>query len=167
MKTKKEAEDLVKEPSLPNLFKKDVSEDVISYEVVWESKDFDSTAPLTVLELDVLKKIPKCILVKDDRLFIYYGAVDILLAFCFENRTTKGVPTSESARTINKLSSSLSWLEQIKSIKYLLTSFVRRSLIYPSFRDWNLSMKIIDDVQSLLQCSEYIFFLNYMKSPIS
>ena len=66
---------------------------------------------LTEEEFDRLKEIPMNVWSKDTRMSIYLGAVDILLAYCYDNRTTEGDPTSESAWTINKLSSTLSWLQ--------------------------------------------------------
>lgn len=41
----------------------------------------------------------------------YLGLVDILLAFCYDSRTTMCDPTVESAWTIAKISGTLSWLE--------------------------------------------------------
>ncbi len=41
----------------------------------------------------------------------YLGLVDVLLACCYDDRTTQSEPTVESAWTVAKLSGTLSWLE--------------------------------------------------------
>ncbi|PVV04323.1 hypothetical protein BB560_001171 [Smittium megazygosporum] len=55
----------------------------------------------------------------------------------------------ESAWMIGKLSSSCSCLRELDSLKDTLVSSIRRSLVYPLFRNWDLAMKIKKDVELL------------------
>ncbi|PSN51813.1 Protein SHQ1 [Blattella germanica] len=154
LKVSKELSDFKEEHYLADLFEEEVTEAVINYQPVWLQENFDSTVSLTEEEFDRLKEIPMNVWSKDTRMSIYLGTVDILLAYCYDNRTTEGDPTSESAWTINKLSSTLSWLQKFKDLKSVLASFMRRSLCYPLYRNWNLSLKVVEDVESLLRCKK-------------
>lgn len=51
-------------------------------------------------------------------------------------------PSVESAWTIRKMSSTLSWLHSETDIKTALISSVRRVLCYPLYRHWVLAMKV-------------------------
>jgi hypothetical protein len=105
---------------------------------------------------------------------IYLGLVDILYAWCYNHRTTSGENTVESRWTIRKLSSSFSFLDVSKNQKgkvsisvlffcplYFFQTFhrlrdviisgTRRSLTFPLYRHWNLSIKLWEDVIILLK----------------
>jgi protein SHQ1 len=81
---------------------------------------------------------------------VYMGLFDILLAYCYNRRTTEGENTIESAWTICTLSSSLSWLEHFSNLQQVLESFYRRSLTYPLYRHFQLSSKVVEDVIAVL-----------------
>eukprot|EP01091_Cochliopodium_minus_P020059 TRINITY_DN8646_c0_g1_i1.p1 TRINITY_DN8646_c0_g1~~TRINITY_DN8646_c0_g1_i1.p1 ORF type:complete len:331 (-),score=121.57 TRINITY_DN8646_c0_g1_i1:142-1134(-) len=80
---------------------------------------------------------------------IFCGIIDVLFAYCYDHRTTQGDETSESGWTITMLSSSLSWFDYFTTIEDTFVSCIRRSLIYPLYRNWSLSHKIIQDIQIL------------------
>lgn len=82
---------------------------------------------------------------------IYLGLIDILLAFLYDYRVTEREGNSESAWTICKISSTLSSLQSFSSLKDVLLSFLRRSLCFPIYRNWLLSVKIIKDLVCVLK----------------
>ncbi|XP_029334729.1 protein SHQ1 homolog isoform X2 [Mus caroli] len=73
---------------------------------------------------------------------VYYGLVDILLAYCYE---------VESAWTIRKLSPTLCWFETWTDIHEILVSFGRRVLCYPLYRHFKLVLKAYRDTIKILQ----------------
>ncbi|XP_006506731.1 protein SHQ1 homolog isoform X1 [Mus musculus] len=73
---------------------------------------------------------------------VYYGLVDILLAYCYE---------VESAWTIRKLSPTLCWFETWTDVHEILVSFGRRVLCYPLYRHFKLVLKAYRDTIKILQ----------------
>jgi protein SHQ1 len=75
-------------------------------------------------EIDSLKNLPKksFILDKNEKFMAYTGLVDILYAYCYNNRVNCGESNSEDGWTIAKLSATLSWFEvsPILELKYNL-----------------------------------------------
>ena len=82
--------------------------------------------------------------------------VDILFAYVYDHRTTDGDPTVESSWTVMILSPSLSWLEHYNppydTLDNILQWSIRRSLIYPYLRSYNLAKLIAEDVSRILKC---------------
>lgn len=76
--------------------------------------------------------------------------IDVLFAYCYDRRTTEGESNVESAWTVSTLSTTLSWLEYPKALDLTLISCLRRSLCYPLFRSWKLSLIVLADVIWLL-----------------
>ncbi len=64
-------------------------------------------------ELDILKTLDKktFALDKNQKFFAYWGLIDILFAYCYNNRVNCGEENSESGWTITKISSTLSWFD--------------------------------------------------------
>ena len=64
-------------------------------------------------EIDVLKSLPRrtYLLDKSQKMSAYLGLVDILYAYCYNNRVNCGESNVESGWTIAKLSSTLSWFD--------------------------------------------------------
>lgn len=103
--------------------------------------------------------------------------IDILFAYAYNVRTTLGENTVESAWTVNKLSATLSWLQvpscealvrysvckihidcisvssfqNLSTLKEATSVPIRRSLCYPLYRHWDLSMKVLNDVKDILK----------------
>ena len=82
--------------------------------------------------------------------------VDILFAYVYDHRTTDGDPNVESSWTVMILSPSLSWLEYYNfpcdTLGNVLQWSIRRSLIYPYLRSYNLAKLIVEDVSRILKC---------------
>ena len=127
----------------------------------------------TEIEYNLLKSFSnKEYLLDHDQLqSTYLSLVDILLAYCYDMRTTMSDPTVESAWAIAKLSGTLSWLEVIiyyfntkevtaiydlfvqifTSIRQVVDCFLRRSLCFPLFRNFKLSLKAVEDARNILK----------------
>uniref|UniRef100_H3CPH7 Protein SHQ1 homolog n=1 Tax=Tetraodon nigroviridis TaxID=99883 RepID=H3CPH7_TETNG len=84
----------------------------------------------------------------------WLSLLDILLAYCYEVRSTEGEHTVESPWTIRKLSGTLSWLETYGSLQDVLVSFGRRVLCYPLFRHFGLVSAAVGDATKILQSGE-------------
>mmetsp|Transcript_24493 Transcript_24493/g.27238 ORF Transcript_24493/g.27238 Transcript_24493/m.27238 type:complete len:464 (-) Transcript_24493:28-1419(-) len=115
-----------------------------------QQKIDEAAVPFDKEQLETLLKLPNKEYIVSNPRILLYGVVDILFAYAYDYRTTKGEHTVESAWTIRKLSATLSWQEQFVSAKDALSASVRRSLVYPLYRHWKLSTKVIHDVKKIL-----------------
>lgn len=97
------------------------------------------------------------------------GLLDLLFAYVYDHWITEGEPTVESAWTISMLSASLSWLEDWlldkeeeveaenkqeyfrETVKSVMVSSMRRSLIYPYLRNFDLGLFIWSNVTMILR----------------
>ncbi|XP_015122901.1 protein SHQ1 homolog [Diachasma alloeum] len=108
---------------------------------------------LTDNEKDILKELPnkEYLLDNEEKQAVLYGLVDILFASCYNHRVTQGENSSESSWDINKISSTLSWFQTYSSLEDVIRTSIRRSLCYPLYRHWDLSMKVLEDVKQILK----------------
>lgn len=67
------------------------------------------------------------------------------------SRFTSNEPNCESAWTRSILSATLIYFEPFNSLKDVVISFIRRSLIYPLYRNYELSRQCVEDCVSALQ----------------
>lgn len=74
-----------------------------------------------------------------------FSLIDIICAYCYDVRITQHDPSPESAWTISILSPTLSWLIPSHSLQSVLVSFIRRVLIYPYLRRYDLARLCIKD----------------------
>lgn len=108
-------------------------------------KAIASELQLTETEREAIAELgERSYVVKDERILLL-GLLDILLAHCYDHRTTLGDRTAESAWTISKLSSLLSNFDTFTSLTDVLEAFLRRSLAFPLYRNYELSKKCIKD----------------------
>jgi len=91
--------------------------------------------------------------------------LDILFAYAYDHRTTGGDPTVESSWTVAILSPTLSWFDKYDAVTDSGTDAathidtpadvffwcIRRSLVYPYLRSYNLGVMIANDVISILR----------------
>lgn len=80
-----------------------------------------------------------------------FSLVDILCAYCYDVRMTQHDATPESAWTISILSPTLSWLIPSSSLRNTLIAFIRRVLIYPYLRRYDLARLCIKDCIVILK----------------
>eukprot|EP00002_Diphylleia_rotans_P003841 TRINITY_DN12722_c0_g1_i2.p1 TRINITY_DN12722_c0_g1~~TRINITY_DN12722_c0_g1_i2.p1 ORF type:complete len:445 (+),score=107.55 TRINITY_DN12722_c0_g1_i2:57-1391(+) len=123
--------------------------DILTYRHPWSQSAEEME--FTEVEREVMMRLPnKEFLIESER-EILLGLVDILFAYCYDRRVNTGDHNVESGWTINRLSATLSCLEVFHTIQDLVPTVFRRSLCYPLYRNWRLSMCVFHDVKDLLQ----------------
>lgn len=102
---------------------------------------------------DILKSFgnKEYLLSKEDKKSALLSLVDIIYAYCFGMRTNFGEENAELAWLINKLASSLSWFRNFDTFDEVVLSCVRRSLCYPLYRRWDLSILVLSDVCKIFE----------------
>lgn len=88
---------------------------------------------------------------KPTRHQVWLSLVDVLLAYCYDVRSTDGEHNVESPWTIRKLSGTLCWLETYSSLQDVLISFGRRVVCFPLYRHFDLVSSAIRDTAQILQ----------------
>uniref|UniRef100_A0A914XDS5 Protein SHQ1 homolog n=1 Tax=Plectus sambesii TaxID=2011161 RepID=A0A914XDS5_9BILA len=76
---------------------------------------------------------------------------DLLFAYLYDYRTTECENTVESSWTIVKLSPTLSFLVKYADVKEAIVGTFERSLVFPLYRNWELSVKVLEDVRRILR----------------
>lgn len=86
---------------------------------------------------------------QDDILFL--GFLDILFAYVYDHLMTDGDPTIESCWTICILSPTLSWLDTMESLEETVINSIRRAMIYPYLRNYELALHCWNQVCLILK----------------
>ncbi|XP_073448131.1 protein SHQ1 homolog [Aquarana catesbeiana] len=148
---------------LADLFEDDAIKQLLKYKTWWEEiqhrtanvspESEDKGVTFTEKEKEQLRKFTNKSYLLDKRAeqLAYLGLIDVLLAYCYETRVTEGERNVESVWNIRKLSGSLCWFENYKSVQEVLVSFGRRVLCYPLYRNFRLVTKAIQDLISLIR----------------
>ncbi|XP_050313852.1 protein SHQ1 homolog [Anthonomus grandis grandis] len=107
-------------------------------------------------ELDFLKDLPNIQynLSLDQINYCFNGLVDILFAYCYDQRITNYEGNVESGWTITKLAATFNWLDAYQTPKEAFTTAFRRSVIYPLHRNFDLSQTVFEDVKQLIKMNE-------------
>lgn len=146
---------------IADLYHDDEIQQLLKYKPEWEElyEKLQSNSPnscddmiqFTSEEKEKLRKLPnkEYILDKNQVKLAFLSLVDIIFAYAYNKRTTEGENTVESAWTVNKLSPTLSWLESFSSVAEVALASIRRSLCYPLFRHFELSVTILEDVRKI------------------
>ncbi|XP_071960099.1 protein SHQ1 homolog isoform X2 [Antedon mediterranea] len=102
-------------------------------------------------EKEQMRKLPRREILhdKESDSVALLSLVDILFAYAYNYRTTEGDNNVESAWTICKLSSTLSWMNSFASLQDVVEASFRRSICYPLYRHWKLSSKVLNDVKKV------------------
>jgi protein SHQ1 len=89
-----------------------IEQSILNYRPLYLTEDANQS-DYTQKDMDDLKNLPKktYLLDKEQKYFAYTGLVDILYAYCYNDRINCGENNVESGWTIAKLSSTLSWLD--------------------------------------------------------
>lgn len=92
---------------LADYFENEEIKRLLKLKVPWK----EELAIFTPQELDLLKDFPnrEYILSNDDKRILYLGLIDMLYAYCYDQRTTEYEGNCESGWTISKISATLSW----------------------------------------------------------
>ncbi|NXX86807.1 SHQ1 protein, partial [Urocolius indicus] len=163
------AEDAKFEPDhyLADFFEDEAIQHVLKYKPWWvdahrkmivlqgESRWEQDTHTLVVFSEEEREQLRKFtnksyLLDKRSRHHVYFGLIDILLAYCYEICVNEGDKNVESPWNVRKLSATLCWLE-FTSIHDVLVSFGRRVLCYPLYRHFGLVTRALNDTVMILQ----------------
>ncbi|KAK9500824.1 hypothetical protein O3M35_002014 [Rhynocoris fuscipes] len=128
--------------------------ELLDYDPPWEQYIHEKKeVQLTSEEREYLKNLGNrdYLIDSKERRIALLSLVDIIYAYAYNHRTTLGENTVESAWTINKLSATLSWLQNFENMKDVKVACVRRSLIYPLHRNWILSTTVLEDTLNILK----------------
>lgn len=153
---------------LADFFEDEAVEQVLKYNPWWmdmyskrvsslgknqEQENHDGSVSFSEEEKYQLRKFTNKSYLLDKRALrqVYYGLIDILLAYCYETRVTEGERNVESAWTIRKLSPTLCWFETWTNVHEILVSFGRRVLSFPLYRHFKLVMRAYRDTVKILQ----------------
>ena len=145
----KETELFCSEHYLADLYDNDEIAEILSFQPWW-SKSCDQLM-LSEEAKELMLKLPrKKHLIDTDVLpCVYLGLVDIIFAYAYNHRILYGENNVESGWTIAKLASTLSWLDSFTSLQDVIVSCFRRALTFPLHRNWELCIKVLEDVRTL------------------
>ncbi|XP_018403060.1 PREDICTED: protein SHQ1 homolog [Cyphomyrmex costatus] len=151
LREQRELSDFSEEHYMADLMESEVTKPCLIYQAEWDILQKDQIA-FNEAEIDLLKELPnkEYLLNAEDIEKLCFNLVDILYANCYNHRTTLGENNSESSWTINKLSSTLCWFQNFTSLDEVVTACIRRALCYPLYRNWELSIKLLEDVKKVL-----------------
>ncbi|XP_025201304.1 protein SHQ1 homolog [Melanaphis sacchari] len=123
--------------------------DVLNFKPFW----YNTTCTLNDSQKNILKSLgnKEYLLSKDDKKSALLSLVDIIYAYCFCIRTNLGEENSESPWLINKLSSTLSWFRIFETFDEAVKACIRRSVCYPLYRRWDLSVLVLSDVRKVFE----------------
>lgn len=118
--------------------------------LVWKPK---FSQKFTHEQEEQLLSLPKkkYLIPRGDLSSVHLCLSDLLFGHCFSLRSNVGDISTEQGWLAAKLSASLSTCARFSSISSLMTSCVRRSLIYPLHRHWMLALTVWKDVIQLLE----------------
>lgn len=127
----------------------DEIQSILNFKPFW----FDTEFSLNDSQKSVLKSFgnKEYLLSKEDKKSTMLSLIDIVYAYCYNVRMNSGEKNPESAWLINKLSSTLSWFRCFDTFDEVIQSCVRRSLCYPLYRLWDLSILILSDVRKVFE----------------
>ncbi|XP_066283636.1 protein SHQ1 homolog isoform X2 [Branchiostoma lanceolatum] len=154
---------------LADLYEDDIIQELLRYQPSWAEElhklktkvsgsDCNTDHPeedvlvFSEEEKEQLLRLPKREYLLDGKTLpvVCFGLVDILFAYCYNNRTTEGEDNVESAWTVCKLSATLSWLESFSNLREAVLSSCRRSLSFPLYRSWALTMAVLQDTRDII-----------------
>ncbi|KAL6739604.1 hypothetical protein Aduo_013038 [Ancylostoma duodenale] len=95
------------------------------------------------------KKLPK--LSQEEQRLVALSLIDIVFAFAYDSRINDWEMCCETGWNIVKLAPSLTFLCQWKTAHEAFAGAVRRSLCYPLYRSWDLSMKVVEDTKHVIR----------------
>lgn len=109
----------------------------------------------SVEEENFFKNHPKTIsenaLTPLEQTYCLNGLIDILFAYCYDQRTTYFEGTCESSWTISKLAATLCCFYAFQNARDVIISAFRRSLIYPLYRNFALCETVFEDLKDILR----------------
>jgi len=146
---------------LCDLYESDEIDHIVSYTTEWETVLRSGCKPdpqhpalaFSAEEQGSLLALPHRShkLAESERVPVFLTLLDILFAERYDLRINEGEPGPESGWCIAKLSPSLSSCTKHASLKQTIYSSIRRCLIYPLYRNWDLAITVWRDVRDILR----------------
>ena len=148
---------------LCDLYETEEINEILAYETDWRklvSSSADSSInqrnPLLAFsseEQERLLALPRRTHKMTDkaRLPVFFTLLDLLFAQHYDQRINLGEAGSESGWCMSKLSPTLSACTRHSSLQQTVTSSLRRSLVYPLYRHWQLGVQTWRDVLDTLK----------------
>ncbi|XP_049589724.1 protein SHQ1 homolog [Syngnathus scovelli] len=144
---------------LADLFEDDEIKRLLKFRPWWTNlcsspeQEEELVTPFSDEEKEQLRKFnnQSYLLDKTSRYQAWLSLVDVILAYCYEVRSTEGEHNVESPWTIRKLSGTLCWLETYSSLQEVLVSFGRRVLCYPLYRHFAMAAAAVSDAAKVLR----------------
>jgi len=146
---------------LCDLYETEEINTILSYQTSWNKlcatgEHIDERNPLVAFssgEQEQLLALPRRThkLTEKEKVPVFLTLVDLLYAHHYDLRLNLGETGPESGWCVAKLSATLSSCTKHASLLQAVCSALRRSLIYPLYRNWDLSIKVWSDVQDTLK----------------
>ncbi|KAF8938270.1 hypothetical protein BGZ58_001259 [Dissophora ornata] len=133
-------------PSLNNQLEDDMADLSLN-----TGDSFVNIKPFSAKEQELMRDLPRREYILENTKSTYLTLIDILFAYSYDLRVSEGDTTVETAWTICKLSPSMAALDQFTTLRETLLASFRRALAYPLSRNWNLAMKVLQDVYVILK----------------
>jgi len=117
------------------------------------SSEQPSDSIFTDTEKEQLRNLPnkEYLIDPPEARLLLLNLVDILYAFAYDFRVTCGDPNVESGWTVVTISSVLSFCDSFSCLPDVVRACLRRSLSYPLYRNWELSVQVLKDVTRMFQ----------------
>lgn len=141
---------------LSDFFESSEISDIISQSCPFEDAKNNPNLILNDKDFDFLKDLPNIQydLCSESINYCHNGLLDILFAYCYDQRVNNFETNIESGWNITKLASTLCWFDGFQSPKDAIVSAFRRSLIYPLYRNFDLSQKVFEDLKTIIGMQE-------------
>ena len=119
---------------------------------LWQEEEGEEEEDITREEQERMLSLPRQIppVSKEDLPAVFCGLVDLLFASCYDLRTGEGERSSESGWTVAKLAATMTCAERFDALRDCVVSCLRRSVCFPLYRNFDLSVRCLRDVVVLL-----------------
>lgn len=153
LREQQEREEFNCEHYLADLFDDEIITDVVSPDFPELTGTAGEQTAFNEAEKEKLLQLPRREYIIDDSELkaTYLGLVDLVFAYAYNFRFSKGEVNVESDWTICKLSATLSWLDSFENIQDVVVSCARRSLCFPLYRSWKLFTRVLSDVKTIFR----------------
>ncbi|BFZ13180.1 hypothetical protein BsWGS_16219 [Bradybaena similaris] len=151
LREQQEREEFNCEHYLADLFDDEIITDVVAPDFPELTGTVGEEIAFNEAEKEKLMQLPRREYIIDDSELkaTYLGLVDLVFAYAYNFRFSKGEVNVESDWTICKLSATLSWLDSFENIQDVVVSCARRSLCFPLYRSWKLFVRVLRDVKTI------------------
>lgn len=127
-----------------DLFENTMIDEVLAWEFS-ENYDLDGA------EKDRLMQLPARKVIAVNPKETYVGLISLVFGLLYDLRANMGDSTIESSWAVGKLCPQMACLYTYQQVLPLMISCTRRSLVFPLYRNWKLSVRVWKDVLAVLK----------------